>query len=91
MQEIETEKMKRSFDIPNFMSQVMFIIPQGVSITSIDVSETGKVDIVATSPQYAQLGYFVSRLKLEKVLLNVDMTVEEMDQTIKIKVGGMLP
>lgn len=91
MQEIETEKMKKSFDIPNFMSQLMFVIPQGVAITSIDISEVGKVDIVATSPQYAQLGYFVSKIKLEKVLLNVDMTVEEMDQTIKIRVGGMLP
>ena len=51
----------------------------------------GEVEIYAVSSQYAQLGYFVSRLKLEKILLNVNMTVLEMEQNIKIKVGGVLP
>lgn len=91
MKVIETEKRKSNFDIPNFMSQVMFIIPQGVSITNINIDDMGEVSIYAVSPQYAQLGYFVSKLKLEKVLLDVDMEVLEMDQSIKIKVGGMLP
>ena len=91
MAEIESEKRKSNFDIPNFMSQLMFIIPQGVTITNINISEIGEVEIDAISSQYAQLGYFVSRIKLEKVLLNVDMSVVEMQQNIKIKVGGMLP
>lgn len=91
MEEIETEKRKSNFDIPNFMSQLMFIIPQGVTITNINISELGEVEIDVQSSQYAQLGYFVSRIKLEKILLNVDMSVVEMEQNIKIKVGGMLP
>lgn len=91
MEEIETEKRKSNFDIPNFMSQLMFIIPQGVTITNINVSELGEVEIDAMSTQYAQLGYFVSRIKLEKVLNDVDMTVVEMQQNIRIKIGGMLP
>lgn len=91
MEVIETEKRKSGFDIPNFMSQVMFVIPQGVSITNISINDMGEVEIYAVSSQYAQLGYFVSRLKLEKILLNVDMTVLSMDQDIKIKVGGALP
>ena len=91
MAEIETEKRKSTFDIPNFMSQVMFIIPQGVSISNINISDMGEVEILATSTQYAQLGYFVSRLKLEQVLLNVDMSVVDMNQNISIKVRGQLP
>ena len=91
MEVIATEKRKRIFDIPNFMSQVMFVIPQGVSITNIVINDMGEVEIYAVSSQYAQLGYFVSRLKLEKILLNVNMTVLEMEQNIKIKVGGVLP
>lgn len=91
MEVIETEKRKSSFDIPNFMSQVMFVIPQGVSITNISINDMGEVEIYAVSSQYAQLGYFVSRLKLEKILLNVDMSVLSMDKDIKIKVGGVLP
>ena len=91
MEVIETEKRKSNFDIPNFMSQVMFIIPQGVAITNINISDMGEVEIYAVSTQYAQLGYFVSKLKLEKVLTDVNMDVLEMEQQIKIKVGGMLP
>jgi hypothetical protein len=91
MEVIATEKRKSNFDIPNFMSQLMFIIPQGVSITNININDMGEVEIYAVSTQYAQLGYFVSRLKLENVLLDVDMEVLEMEADIKIKVGGMLP
>ena len=91
MEVIETEKRKSNFDIPNFMSQVMFIIPQGVAITNINISDMGEVEIYAVSTQYAQLGYFVSKLKLENVLTDVNMEVLEMEQQIKIKVGGMLP
>lgn len=91
MEKVETDRRKSTFDIPNFMSQVMFIIPQGVSITNINISEMGEVEIYAMSTQYAQLGYFVSRLKLEKVLLDVDMSVVEMQQNISIKVRGQLP
>lgn len=91
MEVIATEKRKSDFDIPNFMSQVMFIIPQGVYITNINISDMGEVEIYAVSAQYAQLGYFVSKLKLEKVLTDVDMEVLGMEQEIKIKVGGMLP
>lgn len=91
MEEIATEKRKSNFDIPNFMSQVMFIIPQGVYITNINIDEMGEVEIYAVSSQYAQLGYFVSRLKIENVLLDVDMEVLGMEENISIKVGGRLP
>ena len=91
MEEIETEKRKSNFDIPNFMSQLMFIIPQGVTITNINISELGEVEIDANSTQYAQLGYFVSRLKLAGVLKDVEMEVINMSSTIQIKVNGVLP
>ena len=50
----------------------MFIIPSNVRVTNIEVAETGQVVIDAESGQYAQLGYLVSRIKLERALLNVD-------------------
>lgn len=88
-----------SFDIPNFMSKLMFVIPENVKVTSIAVIPTTsateetsqKVTMYAESGQYAQLGYFVSRLKLENVLTNVDMSVESMSGNIKIKINGELP
>ena len=50
-----------------------------------------EVHFVIFVRKYAQLGYFVSRLKIEQVLLNVDMTVVEMEQSITIKIRGQLP
>lgn len=79
-----------NFSIPNFMSKLMFVIPENVKVTYIAVQD-GWVEMDAESGQYAQLGYFVSKLKLEKVLTDVDMKVISMDGNIKIKVSGAMP
>lgn len=79
-----------SFDIPNFMSRLMFIMPEEVKVTSVAV-QNGRVVMNAESGQYSQLGYFVSRLKLDNVLKNVDMSVQSMEGNIKIKVSGEMP
>ncbi len=84
-------RTERSFDVPNFMSQLMFIIPEDVKVTSVNVTTDNRVTLEASSGKYAQLGYFVSRLKLEKALNNVDMQVISMDNDIKIQVNGELP
>ena len=90
---LETIKMttEHSFSVPNFMSQLMFIIPEDVRVTSVTITTDNQVSIEARSGKYAQLGYFVSRLKLEKALNNVDMEVLSMDSDIKIKINGELP
>lgn len=90
---LETIKMtaEHSFSVPNFMSQLMFIIPEDVRVTSVTITTDNQVTIEASSGKYAQLGYFVSRLKLEKALNNVDMEVLSMDSDIKIKINGELP
>lgn len=79
------------FDIPNFLSKLMFIMPANVRVTSIDVDEIGNVKIQAESGQYAQLGFFVSRLKVEEILQNVDMEVVSDSENIKIIVSGVMP
>ncbi len=81
----------RSYDVPNFMSQLMFVIPVDVKVSSIQIGTSDNVIIEAESPKYAQLGYFVSRLKLAGILKDVDMEVVETSSTIKIKVNGVLP
>ena len=86
-------KEERSFDIPNLLSRLMFSIPEEVKVTSVKVEDgTDNVTISAESGRYAQLGYFVSRLKLEGVLENVSMQVVSMDtSSIKIIINGVLP
>ena len=92
---LETIRTKedRSFDIPNLLSRLMFSIPEEVKVTSVKVEDgTDNVTISAESGRYAQLGYFVSRLKLEGVLENVNMQVISMDtSSIKIIINGVLP
>ena len=69
----------------------MFIIPVDVRVTSIEIGTNDKVILHAESGKYAQLGYFVSRLKLSGILNDVNMTVDEMESMIKITIEGVLP
>lgn len=83
---------ERSFDVPNFLSRLMFSIPDEVQVTSIKVDTSDRVTVSAESGRYAQLGYFVSKLKLEGILENVSMQVVSMDPScIKIVISGVLP
>lgn len=84
-------QQERSFDVPNFLSQLMFIIPTDVKVTSVQIGTDDTVILEAESGKYAQLGYFVSRLKLAGVLKDVEMEVVNMSSTIQIKVNGVLP
>lgn len=84
-------QQERSFDVPNFLSQLMFIIPTDVRVTSIQIGTDDTVELSAESGKYAQLGYFVSRLKLAGVIKDVEMEVINMSSTIQIKVNGVLP
>ena len=66
-------------------------MPANVSVKTINIQDTGAVTISAESGQYAQLGYLVSKLKIENALLNVDMQVKSVDSNIKIEISGVLP
>lgn len=84
-------KQERSYDVPNFMSQLMFIIPVDVKVTSFSIGTNDTIILEAESGRYAQLGYFVSRLKLAGIIRDLDMEVISMNSNIKIKVNGVLP
>lgn len=62
------EKSKSKKTIPNLLSQIMFAIPQGVQITSIDNSTGRHVIINAQSEKYEQLGIFKAILKTQGIL-----------------------
>ena len=85
------QEKANDFDIPNFLSELMFIMPANVKVTSIDVDKNGEVKMEAESGQYAQLGFFVSKLKLAEVLNDVDMEVVSDSGNIKIIVSGVMP
>ena len=85
------KQTRKTYDIPNFLSKLMFIMPANVTVKTIEIKDTGVVTINAESGQYAQLGYLVSKIKLEGALQNVEMNVQSVDSNIKIQIEGELP
>jgi hypothetical protein len=88
------EKNKRKNSIPTLLNQIMYIIPQGVQITSIENTTGDTIVINAQSSTYEQLGYLKSKIKEDGILLNVvSDSGQKEGQTglIKTVIEGELP
>ncbi len=87
-------KSKNKKSIPNLLSQIMFAIPQGVQVTSIDNSNSRHVVIQAQSEKYEQLGIFKATLKTQRILAPdtvVSSSGEKQGNIIQIVIEGDLP
>lgn len=88
----ETSRIIKKDAIPNFLNKMMFLIPQKVKVTSIKNGEGTKILIGAEAERYEQLGYFMSALRTENVLVNVRTTTGIMqDDIVKVTIEGELP
>lgn len=88
------EKNKRKNAIPTLLNQIMYVIPKGVQITSIENTSGDDIVIQAQSLTYEQLGYLISKIKQDGILLNAVPDSGQKDgQTglIKTKIQGKLP
>ncbi len=65
------EKRKVKNAIPTLLNQIMFSIPKGVQITSIENTSGTKIIINAQANTYDQLGYLKASIKNYKILTNV--------------------
>lgn len=61
------EKSKNKKTIPNLLSQIMFAMPQGVQVTSIENSTSRHIIINVQSEKYEQLGIFKAILKTQGI------------------------
>ena len=61
----------RRNSIPNLLNQIMSTIPNKVQLTSIQNTSDKNMTIKAQSSDYDQLGYFIAKLKTQKILKNV--------------------
>ena len=78
--------------IPNLLSQIMFVIPEKVQLTSIENTTNKNVTIKAQSTDYDQLGYFIATLKTNKVLENVvSSSGTKSGETVSVTIEGELP
>lgn len=85
----ENRKIKDS--IPNFLTSLMFGMPQGVTITSITNTTGYTIRIEAQAKDYSQLGYLIGNIKTSSILYNVTSSSGvKQDDTIKIIIEGSL-
>ena len=89
-----SEDNKNRNNIPNFLHELMYAIPQGVQITSIENTSAKHMVIQAQAKKYEQLGYFKAILKT-KGILSPDTVVsssgEKSGDLIKVIIEGDLP
>lgn len=88
------DRNKRKNSIPTLLNQIMYIIPQGVQITSIENTVGADIVINAQSATYEQLGYLKSKIKEDGILLDVQSDSGQKEgQTglIKAVIEGKLP
>lgn len=88
------EKSKSKKTIPNLLSQIMFAMPQGVQVTSIDNSNSRHVVINAQSEKYEQLGIFKAILKTQGILAPdtiVSSSGTKQGNVVQIVIEGDLP
>lgn len=78
--------------IPNLLNQMMYIIPKGVQLVSIENSSGKDITIQAQAEQYDQLGYFKTALAENGILYNVTTTKgENINGVISVTIKGELP
>ena len=79
--------------IPNLLNRIMYNIPKGVQLLSIQNSSGKKITIEARAEKYDQLGYFKAVLEEEGILTNIQSTKGTNDQKgiTNITITGQLP
>ena len=81
-----------TYNVANFMQKIAKYIPTNVQIETISSDDNKSVSIVANSTSYAELGYFISQLKLQGILENIQTgKVSNGSEKITVTIGGDLP
>ena len=80
-----------TYNVANFMQKIAKYIPTNVTIETISSNDNKNVTIVASSPSYSELGYFISQLKLKGILTDISTGKVETGSTITVTIGGELP
>ena len=87
-----SDENSRKNIIPNLLNGIMYRIPTGVQITSIQNTTNRHIVISAQSASYDQLGYFLARVKEQGILLNVISNSSVMQAgVIRMTMEGDMP
>ena len=80
-----------TYNVANFMQKIAKYIPENVELQTISSDDNKSVTIVAKSSSYAELGYFISQLKLKGILTNIKTGNVQTGSYITVTIGGDLP
>ena len=80
-----------TYNVANFMQSIAKYIPTNVQLESISSDNNKSVTIVAKSGSYAELGYFISQLKLNGILENIKTGKVVTSNYVTVTIGGDLP
>lgn len=87
-----TVSFARKNALPNFLTQIMFNIPQEVQLISVENTSGKTIKIEAQSKEYEQLGYFIAKIKNEGLLTSVKSTAGlKQTEYVKVTIEGNLP
>ena len=87
-----TENLRYKNIIPNFMNNIMAVIPKEVQLTSMSNTNDTHIVLEAVSNKYEQLAYFKTKIKTESILDNVTSdTGVSNGGSIKVTIEGELP
>lgn len=88
------ENIRNKKVIPNLLSEIMFSMPQGVQITSIENTSSRHIVINAQSEKYEQLGIFKAILKTQGILAPdtvVSTSGTKSGNLVQVVIEGDLP
>ena len=78
--------------IPNLLNQIMYIIPEGVQLTSIQNTTGKKISIIAQANDYDQLGYFIAKIKVDEILKDaISSSSQKSGDVVTVTIEGELP
>lgn len=87
-----TENYSSKNAIPNLLNKIMYNIPTGVQLLSIENPSGKNITITAQAEKYDQLGYFKAVLEEEGILTDITTTRgEKQNNLISITITGKLP
>jgi len=87
-----SENQRYRNTIPTLLSEIMFVIPKNVQLTSIENTSNTHIVIKAQAEKYEQLGYFKGRLKTDNILTNViSDSGQKQGGVVVVTIEGELP
>lgn len=91
VKDLSSENANGAYNVATFLQNIIRIIPENVKLNSISSDDNKNIKIVAESDSYANLGYFISELKLEGTLNNITITDVKNGDITTVEIGGELP